>query len=67
MFGTSLLIEPPVRREMTCVCCNCRRERTASDDWQEHTPRAGERLTHGICPPCIHELYPDIAHLVCGQ
>lgn len=51
--------------ELTCVCCNCSRERVAVGVWQDRTPMAGERLTHGICPLCIHALYPDIAQLVC--
>jgi hypothetical protein len=46
---------------LTCVCCNCRRERTDDNEWREHCPVAGERVTHGICPDCITELYPDIA------
>ena len=66
MFGTTLLKESPTAAEMTCVCCNCRRAR-AADEWQEHTPRPGERLTHGICPDCIYQLYPDIASQVCGR
>jgi hypothetical protein len=46
---------------LTCVCCNCRRKRTEENEWREHHPVAGERLTHGICPHCLYELYPDIA------
>ena len=53
--------------EMTCVCCNCKREKTSNDEWREHTPRPGERLTHGICPVCLYELYPDIAPLIRGR
>jgi hypothetical protein len=52
------------RDEMTCVCCNCQREKTATDDWRERRPRPGERVTHGICPACLYQLYPDIAPLV---
>jgi hypothetical protein len=52
---------------MTCVCCNCKRERTADAGWHEHTPRPGERLTHGICPECLEILYPDIAPLIRGR
>jgi hypothetical protein len=51
-------------REMTCVCCNCQREKTNGDEWREHRPRAGERVTHGICPACLYSLYPDIAPLI---
>jgi hypothetical protein len=50
--------------EMTCICCNCKRERVGSDEWREHVPHPGEQLTHGICPTCLYELYPDIAHLI---
>ena len=47
--------------QMKCVCCNCHRERTEENEWREYHPVAGERLTHGICPHCLFELYPDIA------
>lgn len=50
--------------EMTCLCCSCQRERTAADEWREHKPIAGQRITHGICPACLYALYPDIAPLV---
>ena len=67
MFGTTLLAEIKKKNEMTCVCCNCKRSRTPEFEWREHIPCPGERLTHGICPTCIHVLYPDIAALVCGE
>jgi hypothetical protein len=49
---------------MTRVCCNCKRQRIGPDEWREHTPSPGEQLTHGICPACLSELYPDIAPLI---
>jgi hypothetical protein len=49
---------------LTCVCCHCRRERTEANEWREHSPVTGERLSHGICPDCLYELYPDVAPLV---
>lgn len=64
MNGTLSLIEPRAQYELTCVCCNCKREKSGSDEWHDHTPRPGERLSHGICPDCLYELYPDIAPLV---
>lgn len=66
MPESSLLKPPCSASEMICVCCNCQRER-AGDEWRDHTPRAGERLTHGICPRCLYQLYPDIAPLVRGR
>jgi hypothetical protein len=53
--------------ELTPVCCNCRRERISPREWRERVPVAGERLTHGICPACLYDLYPDIAPLVCAR
>jgi hypothetical protein len=67
MVDTSLLTERLTPGVMTCVCCNCNREKTGPDEWGEHTPQVGERLTHGICPACLYELYPDIAPLVRGR
>lgn len=67
MRGTSSLIDPVSQDGLTCVCCSCQRERDQFGEWHDHTPQAGERLTHGICPECIHDLYPDIAPLVCGR
>jgi hypothetical protein len=64
MVGTAMLTETRAQNEMTCVCCNCQRERTDGDEWCAHTARPGERVTHGICPDCLYELYPDIAPLV---
>lgn len=51
---------------LTPVCCNCQRERVGADDWREHVPVEGERLTHGICPTCLFVLYPDVAPLISG-
>jgi hypothetical protein len=64
MFGNYSPRERLTLAEMTCVCCHCQRERTAANEWRERTPRDGERLTHGICPKCLYDLYPDIAPFV---
>jgi uncharacterized protein YaiE (UPF0345 family) len=64
MYGTRFHTGAPEPHEMTCVCCHCKRERTGPDEWRDHAPRPGERLTHGICPVCLYKLYPDIAPLV---
>lgn len=64
MLGPPPRPEPLSEHEMTCVCCNCKRERTAAGEWHEHAPQPGERVTHGICPACIDELYPEIAPLI---
>lgn len=61
MLETSVRGARPTTAGLTCVCCHCRRERTETNEWREHFPVAGERLSHGICPDCIFELYPDIA------
>ena len=64
MFSTLSRIRALTAEEMTRVCCNCKREQTASGEWREHIPVAGEYLTHGICPDCLYELYPEVAPLI---
>ena len=49
---------------LTPVCCHCGRQKTAAGEWRDRAPVAGERITHGICPPCIRLLYPEYAELV---
>lgn len=64
MDGAASLTENRAPNELTCVCCSCKRERTGTDEWRAHVPQTDERITHGICPDCLYELYPDIAPLV---
>ena len=77
MFGTTALddlpfatelVDAPSSSPMICVCCNCDRVRSPSGEWRDdHTPVAGERHTHGICPDCFLILYPEYAHLCEGR
>jgi len=45
------------------MCSNCKKIRTKEDKWMELEDYLREytelELTHGICPNCIKELYPD--------
>jgi hypothetical protein len=61
MLETPVLTGCLSASDLTCVCCNCQRERTAGNEWRERRPVAGQRVTHGICPHCLWELYPDVA------
>jgi hypothetical protein len=71
MYDISLLDVPldapavgttPTSPKLICVCCNCDRVRSRYGVWYEdHTPLAGERRTHGICPDCFVALYPEYA------
>jgi hypothetical protein len=73
MFGTSTpdlpfdapeLQPSPEATNLICVCCNCDRVRSRLGEWRDdHTPVAGERHTHGICPDCFDTLYPEYAGL----
>jgi len=47
--------------DLTCVCCNCQREKADNNEWREYRPVSGKRVSHGICPHCLWELYPDVA------
>jgi hypothetical protein len=55
---------PSPSPDLICVCCNCDRIRSRSGKWCDpHTPQAGERRTHGLCPECFAVLYPEYAGL----
>ena len=47
------------------ICSHCRKVRNEADQWQtlERLVQAktGSRFTHGICPDCVREHYPDAA------
>jgi len=47
------------------ICSHCRKVRNEGNQWQtlERLVQAktGSRFTHGICPDCIREHYPDAA------
>jgi hypothetical protein len=64
MTGTLSRSTTLTAADLTRICCGCKREHTADGEWREHHPVAGERLTHGICPDCLYELYPDVAPLI---
>ena len=46
------------------ICASCKRIRDQAEAWrplesyiQEHSQAD---FTHGICPECMHRLYPDL-------
>jgi PAS domain-containing protein len=51
-------------RKIIPICSHCRRVRDDSDYWQQveqYFKRfTNIRFTHGICPDCIREHYPDL-------
>ncbi len=50
------------------VCANCRKVRNDQGYWnsleQYIVEHSDTRISHGICPDCIRELYPDMADSV---
>jgi len=46
------------------TCAKCKRIRTAGGDWQAMeeyiSKRTDAEFTHGLCPQCSRELYPDM-------
>jgi len=53
------------------ICCSCKKIRNDRGAWsrledylKEHTQA---ELTHGICPECMGELYPEIAKRMGGH
>lgn len=47
------------------ICSSCKKIRDDQGYWQHVEKyiqdRSGADFTHGICPECLHNLYPDIA------
>lgn len=50
------------------ICSNCHSIRHANNEWEDLTPflekLLGKRCTHGICPGCVHKLYPELAQAI---
>lgn len=61
-----IMLEQRVRQleSMLPLCANCRKIRNAENEWVSLEAYADESLhksvTHGICPSCALELYPEI-------
>jgi AmiR/NasT family two-component response regulator len=60
-----LLDEVHTLRGLLAVCSFCRRIRETDDTWrpmEEYVTRHTEvQLSHGLCPDCLAQHYPDIA------
>ena len=45
------------------LCSHCKRIKNASNEWEPFESylesRTGVEFSHGICPQCAHERYPD--------
>ncbi|MBI3569365.1 MAG: PAS domain-containing protein [Gemmatimonadetes bacterium] len=46
------------------ICAHCKRIRTPAEEWvriEEYVEsHSNAQFTHGLCPVCIHELYPGV-------
>ncbi|MBI4799999.1 MAG: hypothetical protein HY794_14990 [Desulfarculus sp.] len=53
------------------ICANCKRIRDDSGYWHQVeayiSSRSEAKFSHGICPQCIRELYPDISEQILSQ
>jgi GAF domain-containing protein len=65
------LAEIKTLRGLLPICSQCRKVRDDAGLWQrleayleQHTDT---RFTHGLCPDCIRELYPDEADAILGS
>lgn len=50
------------------ICAKCKKIRNDSDYWESVETYIGKQLdvsfSHGICPSCVRELYPEIAERI---
>ncbi|NVB40778.1 GAF domain-containing protein [Pseudenhygromyxa sp. WMMC2535] len=57
--------------ELIPICSHCRKVRDDRNYW-DHLERfvstkTGSRFTHGICPDCVREQFPEVADAVLSQ
>lgn len=65
------LDEIKILRGLLPICANCRKIRDDSGYWEEmevyfHNNSAVE-FSHGLCPGCVKELYPDCAEKILNR
>lgn len=66
------MLTAPVRamRRLTPICASCKSVRAPDGTWSSIetflTLESGNDLTHGVCPTCLKELYPEFADEVGG-
>ena len=57
--------ERPAARSLLPICAHCKKIRDEQGEWQALErylfERLGVRFTHGICPECMAEYYPEPA------
>ncbi len=48
------------------ICANCRKIRNKEEQWEQMetyiTKHSLARFSHGICPDCMRQLYPDFCN-----
>ncbi|MBI5520990.1 MAG: hypothetical protein HY910_00070 [Desulfarculus sp.] len=53
------------------ICANCKRIRDGQGDWHQVeayiSTRSEAKFSHGICPECIRDLYPEISEQVLAK
>lgn len=58
-------------KEILPICAHCKRIRDDAGYWKEVEfyikAHAGVELSHGLCPQCVRELYPQIADEMEGK
>ena len=57
-----------IKRAMLPICSNCKKIRDEDGTWQDlagyFKTRFDAQFTHGICPACKEELYPELSATV---
>lgn len=58
-------------RELLPICSTCKKIRNDDGYWEQVDvylqQHGGTKFSHGICPDCLHEMYPDIAEEVSAE
>lgn len=58
------LVEAKILKSILPICSSCKKIRDDKGDWQQietYLQAHSEiKFTHGICPDCLKNLYPDL-------
>lgn len=58
-------------RKLIPICANCKKIRNDTDFWENVeeylTSQMNLNFSHGICPDCMRELYPQIAEAILNK
>jgi hypothetical protein len=71
MIGEKLQADVQILRGIIPICSSCKKIRDDEGYWNRlesyFSRHSQTRFTHGLCPDCLRDLYPDVADKVMAE